>query len=252
MATVLYRNARLFLAGADLSITLTELAVDFAVENLDGTAMGDSTHDDTVAIQSALNRGSNGKTIYLPPGTYRITQTLVFHGDGTGSAVIGHGRETRLVWDGPVGGRMFLSDGIAYSRYVGLSWDGQNRAAVGFDHAAGKRFETEILHKHEAFRNFTGYGIRVGNQQKTASAEILYHNCLFENCGTALGFLTFNDYDNTIDGCEFRNCGTGVLSLMPVMWMPLVANARIELSRPAPTPRIQLTPQSCRSTRAMS
>ncbi len=174
--------------------------------------MGDSTHDDTVAIQSALNRGSNGKTIYLPPGTYRITQTLVFHGDGTGSAVIGHGRETRLVWDGPVGGRMFLSDGIAYSRYVGLSWDGQNRAAVGFDHAAGKRFETEILHKHEAFRNFTGYGIRVGNQQKTASAEILYHNCLFENCGTALGFLTFNDYDNTIDGCEFRNCGTGVLS----------------------------------------
>lgn len=180
--------------------------------NVTPPAVGDGAHDDTVAIQSALNRGSNGKTIYLPPGTYRITRTLVFHGEGTGSAVIGHGRDTRLVWDGPVGGRMFWSDGIAYSRYVGLSWDGQNRAAVGFDHAAGKRFETEILHEHEAFRNFTGYGIRVGNQQKVASAEILYHNCLFENCGTALGFLTFNDYDNTIDGCEFRNCGTGVAS----------------------------------------
>ena len=180
--------------------------------NVTPSAVGDGIHDDTAAIQSALNRGSDGHTIYLPPGTYRITQTLVFHGEGTGSAVIGHGRDTRLVWDGPVGGRMFWSDGIAYSRYVGLSWDGQNRAAAGFDHAAGKRFETEILHEHEAFRNFTGYGIRVGNQQKTASAEILYHNCLFENCGTALGFLTFNDYDNTIDGCEFRNCGTGVAS----------------------------------------
>ena len=69
-----------------------------------------------------------------------------------------------------------------------------------------------MQHVDEAFRNFTGYGIRVGNQQKLASAEILYRNCLFENCGTALGFLTFNDYDNTIDGCEFRNCGTGVLA----------------------------------------
>jgi hypothetical protein len=181
-------------------------------KDINPAAVGDGTNDDTTAIQTALNRGSNGKTIYLPPGTYRITQTLVFHGEGTGSAVIGHGRDTRLVWDGPVGGAMFWSDGIAYSRYVGLSWDGQNRAAVGFDHAAGKRFETEILHEHEAFRNFTGYGIRVGNGQKVASAEILYHNCLFDNCGTALGFLTFNDYDNTIDGCEFRNCGTGVLS----------------------------------------
>ena len=51
----------------------------------------------------------------------------------------------------------------------------------------------------------------MGHRQKVASAEILYHNCLFENCGTALAFLTFNDYDNTIDGCEFRDCGTGVL-----------------------------------------
>ena len=180
--------------------------------NVSPPAVGDGIHDDTAAIQSALNKGSNGKTIYLPPGTYRITQTLVFHGPGTGSAVIGCGRDTRLVWDGLIGGRMFWSDGIAYSRYVGLSWDGQGKAAVGFDHASQKRFETEILHEHEAFRNFPGYGIRVGNQQKVASAEILYHNCLFENCGTALGFLTFNDYDNTIDGCEFRNCGTGVLS----------------------------------------
>ena len=180
--------------------------------NANPAAFGDGQNDDTAAIQSVLDRGSNGKTIYLPPGTYRITRTLVFHGEGTGSALIGHGRDTRVVWDGPDGGRMFSSEGIAYSRYVGLVWDGRGRAAVGFDHASQKRFETEILHEHEAFCNFTEYAIRVGYQQKTASAEILYHNCRFENCGTALGFLTFNDYDNTIDGCEFRNCGTGVLS----------------------------------------
>jgi hypothetical protein len=174
-------------------------------------AVGDGRADDTVAIQAALDLGRQSKAVYLPPGTYRITKTLVFQGPAVGCLVVGHGRDTRLVWDGPQGGRMFWSNGVAYSRYVGLSWDGRGKASVGFDHAAQERFETEVRHEHEAFRNFTGNGIRVGHQQKVASAEILYHNCLFENCGTALAFLTFNDYDNTIDGCEFRNCGTGVL-----------------------------------------
>ncbi|MHB1037422.1 MAG: glycosyl hydrolase family 28-related protein [Pirellulales bacterium] len=173
-------------------------------------AVGDGKADDTAAIQTALDRPGDGKTVYLPPGTYRITKTLAFHGPATGCLVVGHGRDTKLFWDGPAGGRMFWSDGIAYSRYVGLSWDGRGKAAVGFDHASQRRFETEVRHEHEAFRNFTGYGIRVGNQQKLASAEILYRNCLFENCGTALAFLTFNDYDNTIDGCEFRDCGAGI------------------------------------------
>jgi hypothetical protein len=175
-------------------------------------AAGDGRADDTAALQAALDRKAVGKTVYLPPGTYRITQTLVFHGQAPGSAVIGHGRDTRLVWDGAEGGRMFWSDDIAYSRYIGLSWDGRGKAAIGFDHAAEKQFETELQHQDEAFRNFTGYGLRVGNEQQLASAEILFRNCLFENCGTALGFLTFNDYDNTIDRCEFRNCGTGVLA----------------------------------------
>jgi len=34
-------------------------------------------------------------------------------------------RDTRLVWDGPEGGRMFWSDGVAYCRYIGLAWDGR-------------------------------------------------------------------------------------------------------------------------------
>ena len=174
-------------------------------------AVGDGQADDTAAIQAALDTGGPTKSVYLPPGTYRLTQTLVMNGPAVGCLVVGHGRDTKIVWDGARGGRMFWSNGVAYSRYVGLSWDGRGIAAVGFDHAAEKRFETEVRHEHEAFRNFTGFGLRVGNEQKVASAEILYHNCLFENCDTALGFLTFNDYDNTIDECEFRHCGIGIL-----------------------------------------
>jgi lysophospholipase L1-like esterase len=174
-------------------------------------AVGDGQADDTATIQAALDLGRQAKAVYLPPGTYRITKTLVFQGPAVGCLVVGHGRDTRIVWDGPQGGCMFRSNGVAYSRYAGLSWDGRGKAAVGFDHASEKRFETEVRHEHEAFRNFVEYGIRVGHEQRIASAEILYRNCLFENCGTALAVLAFNDYDNTIDGCEFRHCGTGVL-----------------------------------------
>ena len=105
---------------------------------------------------------------------------------------------------------MFWSNGNACSRYVGLTWDGMNRAAVGFDHKGDLRFETEVRHEHEAFRNFKEHGIRVGNNQQNASAEILYRNCLFENCGTGLGLMQFNDYDNTLEGCEFRDCGIAI------------------------------------------
>lgn len=173
-------------------------------------AVGDGQADDTGAIQAALNMGGPTKSVYLPPGTYRITNTLTITGAAIGCLVVGHGRDTRIIWDGSEGGRMFWSNGVAYSRFVGLSWDGQGKAAVGFDHAAQQRFETEVRHEHEAYRNFTECGIRVGHEQKIASAEILYRNCLFESCGSGLAFLTFNDYDNTVDQCEFRNCGVGI------------------------------------------
>lgn len=199
-------------APADIPVLIWEERSDWVNVKTDVTppAVGDGLADDTAAIQAALDQGGPTKAVYLPPGIYRLTATLTLTGPAVGCLVVGHGRDTRLVWDGPAGGRMFRSNGVAYSRYVGLTWDGQGKAAVAFDHAADQRFETEVRHEHEAFRNCTDFGIRVGHDQKIASAEILYRNCLFQNCGTALGFLTFNDYDNTIDGCEFRNCGVGV------------------------------------------
>lgn len=191
-------------------------------------ALGDGVADDTRAIQTALDTGGDGKAIYLPPGTYRITQTLVLKGPIHGVLIVGHGRDTKLVWDGAEGGTMFWSNGSAYSSYIGLSWDGRNKAAVGFEHASEKRFETEVRHEHEAFRNFTGYGIRVGYEQKVASAEINYLNCLFENCGTGAAFLAFNDYDNSFDGCEFRDCGTGIFDTHSNFY---VRNSHFERSR---------------------
>lgn len=93
-------------------------------------AVGDGRADDTAASQAALDLGRQSKAVYLPTGTYRITKTLVLGDPAVGCLVVGHGRDTRLVWDGPQGGRMFWSDSVAYSRYVGLSWDGQSQFYV--------------------------------------------------------------------------------------------------------------------------
>ena len=66
-------------------------------------AKGDGGADDTAALQAALDRmhglGGPPKVVYLPPGTYRITDTLVMP-NSLGCMVIGHGADTRIVWDG--------------------------------------------------------------------------------------------------------------------------------------------------------
>ena len=70
-------------------------------------AVGDGLADDTAAIQKALDGVHSGSTVYLPAGTYRISNALAIRGKGvyTGVLIVGHGRETKLVWDGKQGGR---------------------------------------------------------------------------------------------------------------------------------------------------
>ena len=99
-------------------------------------AMGDGKADDTAAIQAALDSLKDGfdkpNTVYFPPGVYRITKTLKWT-NIYGKRLIGHGRDTRIVWDGsdpkatPV---MFHSDGAtAGVLFEGIVWDGAGKAA---------------------------------------------------------------------------------------------------------------------------
>lgn len=180
-------------------------------------AVGDGVADDTAALQAGLNGIKAGSVLYLPAGTYRITQTLDFNQPRpTGVLIIGHGATTIIKWDGPEGGRMYWAHGgMPDSRYVGITWNGGGKAGIGIDHAS-KTFETEVIHQHEAFIGFKDCGIRIGSrdpnskENRAETAEIVYDNCLFEKCGIAVAFILFNDYDNTFTGCEFRNCGTGL------------------------------------------
>lgn len=211
-------------AGAALSVSIPTLnwqkRSDWINVKTDvrPAAFGDGAHDDTAAIQAALNQiddkyVSQTKTVYLPPGTYRISKTLILT-RAYGAMIVGHGGATRLIWTGPLNQPMFVSNGAPFSRYVGLTWDGRGVASVGIDHRSRNYFETRVRHEDEAFLNFREAGIRVGANQVVASAEIMFRNCFFQKCVNGVSFLNYNDYDNDFDGCAFQDCGTGVNCLL--------------------------------------
>ncbi|MGC9004926.1 MAG: glycosyl hydrolase family 28-related protein [bacterium] len=182
-------------------------------EDINPPAKGDGKSDDTEALQNIFSQLRDGMVIYFPPGTYRITKTIEFRGPAVGVSIIGNGRDTRVIWDGEVNGRMVWVNGLAYSVFRGIVWDGQNKAGVGMDFASELRFNTESLHEFEQFKNFRESGIRIGYNEKLASAETIYRYCIFENCKIGFSMLNFNDYNHTFDKCEFRNCEVGISDL---------------------------------------
>lgn len=176
-------------------------------------AKGDGITDDTLALQAALNRigksPGDPKVVYLPAGTYRITKTIGIT-EREGGMLIGHGASTRIVWGGRKWARMFWSNGASRQTYLGMVWDGNNKAAVGIDHDSKTLYETRVMHEQMEFRNFLEAGIRVGHQQKLASAEMLYLNLKFQNNKNGVLLQDWNDYNNIFDGCQFVHNGYGI------------------------------------------
>lgn len=178
-------------------------------------ALGDGKADDTTAIQKALDGVHDGSVIYFPPGNYRITAALSLKNSTgarwIGGLIVGSGRDTKLVWDGAVGGTMLLLNGMAYSRFIGFELDGRGKASIGFHYQATQGFQTEVTHRHLAFRGFTDSAVlEMHPNEGQALAETTFENCLFEDCERGVAFLQFNDYDFTFDGSEFRRCGVAI------------------------------------------
>jgi hypothetical protein len=189
-------------------------------------AVGDGVADDTAALQAAFDKlcGDKGaySTVYIPPGTYRITRQIspVRIGDWRSPEpdslhIRGHGRSTRIVWDGPAGGTMFRSEKFGESTYVGIVWDGRGRAARGFMSCGGN--ESHVKHEHQAFMNFTDSGSGVTEERPNPPGSGTWYletpkwsNCLFVNCGKGLAIWHYNDYLYDIDGCSFYDCGYGI------------------------------------------
>lgn len=179
-------------------------------------ANGGDNVDDTAAIQQGLDALSAGsiKTLYFPNGTYLINRALRLH-NTIYVNIIGEDPDFTIIrWAGGAStGVMMEIDGVAYSRFNRLQFDGQNSVKVAVDQA--KRdgdtpyFDTGNQYAEDVFRN-VGYGIRAGTYDYGA-AESSVVRCRFIN-NTIAGIATknFNALDWWIWYSYFENCATGV------------------------------------------
>jgi len=158
-------------------------------------AAGDGATDDTAAIQKALNAlGPDNPTLYFPAGTYRITQTLTLIGQQYVNILGQDPSNTAIIWAGPSEGTMLYLDGIEYSRFDRLTFDGQD---------TGNEYADDV------FRN-AGTGFRCGNLGYGCAETSMLRDQFINNSVAGIAMKNFNALDMYIWYCLFQNNAEGV------------------------------------------
>ena len=199
----------------------------------DYDARGDGQADDTAALQRALDdliQHTNSCVLYLPAGTYRITQPLKTvrktHTDCQGVAVIGEDpSHTVLRWDGTNGGTLFRWDAW-YSKISRLTFDGGGRADTAL--LCGPAFSTYNETSDLIFRDATN-GLVFGGPKTQGQAENAVLRCQFLRCGTGIQTVNWNSMDIWVWHGRFEDCGRGVHNVMGNwhVWESLFLRSRI-------------------------
>src|ERR1700761_922276 len=99
-------------------------------------AKGDGVTDDTRALQAAFDAAAKGTVsgaLYIPPGTYIITQTLALNFHANVSIIGGDPANTIIKWRGADKGTMLQVNGTAYSRIDRLTFNGGGKADIAVD-----------------------------------------------------------------------------------------------------------------------
>lgn len=198
-------------------------------------AIGDGKADDTAAIKVGLEslaiygkaKPGDPYVLYIPAGTYRITEPLVWI-NRIAIAVIGEApATTKIVYDGPAGQAMLTCNGVSYSKFGRITWDGQGKARAAVVHQwdpvkiVGPAV-TYMEHVDEVFTNVErgiigGKVVPVLNKEDGLShynhgmdAETLVRRCKFIRCSEAgLSIQSFNALDWWVWDSEFIDCGVG-------------------------------------------
>lgn len=181
-------------------------------------AVGNGVQDDTKAIQKALDElgeAGHSPVLFIPNGIYRITATLTMK-TKKGIAIFGEDPEKTIIkWDGAAGEKMFLLNGVSYSEYGRIKWEGNNKALVAYAHewdGKVKYANSGSQHADEIFSNMQ-VGIKSGINM---DAEISIRRCRFYNCTvTAISLQGANALDWWIWDCYFEKCNVGVANNLP-------------------------------------
>lgn len=147
-------------------------------------ATGDSSTDDTAAIQAAVDwtAGANRGTIYFPIGSYKVTAPITFNYDGNLS----------ICFRGEVGAAVFGNfSGYIFDRHL----------ATPNNTSGGRVFERlSIQNSHAA-----GKCIRIGSTVGGAVRDCLLNGFICLTTEDAVGQSSNNIY---VENCTFANNGT--------------------------------------------
>jgi hypothetical protein len=191
-------------------------------------AIGDGNADDTNAIRNAIAACQPaGGVVFFPPGTYKITSTIVVPGgvsligSGCGSQWAGHPYPgvSRIWWQGGVGGWMFNFDPTYHDwngTVYGLNFDGGNLAYVAMELWASSQGEFRQLNMH----NFiAGDWVVKFNQQQSFQPDIYpaggfhWDTVAIQSNGNNCNAAWFNGVTGAFINRSFFQAGPGGTSL---------------------------------------
>ena len=181
-------------------------------------AVGDGVTDDTNAIQQALSALSTSAgqapILYIPAGTYLITHTVTVMA-AQGISVIGQDPSTTtLKWGGPASGILLHIDGVAYSRFNRITFDGSRSAGVLVDQSVenytqGRVFDTGNEYADDVFQN-SAVGIQGGQYGLGAAESSVLRSTFLNNTVAGIALKNFNALDWWVWYSSFNNNRVGI------------------------------------------
>ena len=178
-------------------------------------AKGNGVNDDTNALQTAFDavaKGDHGTTVYLPPGTYLITRTLLMNYRINVSVVGADPAITVIKWGGAPHGTMMQVNGTAYSKFDRITFNGNRLANVGVEQSwdfKKPNFDTGNEYADDVFTDLV-FGINGGNLKYGFAETTILRDKFIRISAAGVSLGNFNALDIWIRDSYFQDCAVGV------------------------------------------
>lgn len=211
-------------AGTGAVTTNVQTKLRETVSVKDFGAVGDGVVNDTAAIQDAVDFAVlNGKSLYVPSGTYLISSITV----NSGLYICGDNpNESVFKQTGPTGSAMFANYNSSTKSNISFNQIGFNAAFI--DSCINIRNVVDLTIRNCNFKDMPYWGICIGIDEPRVttttitSSDILIENCRFENTtNTFEHIVLFNAQNIVIRDCYFTLAKTGGIGVG--LWQNLSA-----------------------------